>query len=73
MKLIVLGSGAGGGSPQWNCRCAVCALFWSGDPRVQRRTLTPAEVSRLLAACEERFAAAVALCYVQGWRVSEAL
>ena len=42
-------------------------------PRVQRRTLTPAEVSRLLAACDERFAAAVALCYVQGWRVSEAL
>ncbi len=42
-------------------------------PRVQRRTLTPAEVSRLLTACDERFAAAVALCYVQGWRVSEAL
>lgn len=42
-------------------------------PRVQRRTLTPAEVAALLAACDERFVAAVALCYVQGWRVSEAL
>jgi integrase len=42
-------------------------------PRVQRRTLTPVEVGTLLAACEDRFAGAVALCYVQGWRVSEAL
>lgn len=42
-------------------------------PKVHRRTLSPAEVSRLIAACEERFSAAVALCYVQGWRVSEAL
>ena len=42
-------------------------------PRVQRRTLTPAEVAALLRACDERFVAAVALCYVQGWRVSEAL
>ena len=42
-------------------------------PKVQRRTLSPAEVSQLLAACDERYAAAVALCFVQGWRVSEAL
>ncbi len=42
-------------------------------PRTQKRTLTPAEVGRLLEACDERFAAAVALCYVQGWRISEAL
>jgi len=42
-------------------------------PKVQRRTLTPLEVGRLLAACDERFVAAVALCFVQGWRVSEAL
>ena len=42
-------------------------------PKVQRRTLTPVEVGRLLAACDERFVAAVALCFVQGWRVSEAL
>lgn len=24
MRLLVLGSGAGGGVPQWNCRCAQC-------------------------------------------------
>ena len=42
-------------------------------PRVQRRTLSPGEVSQLLAACDERHSAAVALCFVQGWRVSEAL
>lgn len=42
-------------------------------PRVHRRTLTPEEVATLLDSCEERLVAAVALCYVQGWRVSEAL
>src|SRR4051794_38277832 len=35
---IVLGSAAGGGYPQWNCRCAVCRLAWEGDPRVRPRT-----------------------------------
>jgi pyrroloquinoline quinone biosynthesis protein B len=34
----VLGSGAGGGVPQWNCGCRVCRLAWSGDPRVKPRT-----------------------------------
>src|SRR5579883_478334 len=38
MRVIVLGSAAGGGVPQWNCRCPVCSLAWSGDPRVKRRT-----------------------------------
>lgn len=42
-------------------------------PRVQRRTLSPPEVSALLKACDERYVAAVGLCFVQGWRVSEAL
>ena len=42
-------------------------------PRVQRPTLTPDQVARLLAVCDERLAAAVALCFVQGWWVSEAL
>ena len=42
-------------------------------PKVQRRTLSPAEVRRLLGACDERYVAAVALCFVQGWRISEAL
>ena len=34
----MLGCAAGGGSPQWNCRCEVCLLAWAGDPRVRRRT-----------------------------------
>jgi pyrroloquinoline quinone biosynthesis protein B len=34
----ILGSAAGGGYPQWNCRCPVCALAWNGDARVVRRT-----------------------------------
>lgn len=38
MKVIVLGSAAGGGFPQWNCNCQVCQLFWANDQRVRRRT-----------------------------------
>ena len=38
LRIIVLGSAAGGGVPQWNCTCPVCALAWIGDPRVARRT-----------------------------------
>ena len=38
MKAVVLGSAAGGGFPQWNCRCANCALAWAGDPRATWRT-----------------------------------
>jgi pyrroloquinoline quinone biosynthesis protein B len=38
MRAIVLGSAAGGGVPQWNCRCPVCTLAWAGDPRVSPRT-----------------------------------
>ncbi|MFD1701830.1 pyrroloquinoline quinone biosynthesis protein PqqB [Methylopila henanensis] len=38
MRIVVLGSAAGGGFPQWNCRCPVCALAWDRDPRVKSRT-----------------------------------
>jgi pyrroloquinoline quinone biosynthesis protein B len=38
LRALVLGSGAGGGVPQWNCGCRVCRLAWSGDPRVKPRT-----------------------------------
>lgn len=38
LRLLVLGSAAGGGSPQWNCRCDVCALAWASDPRISPRT-----------------------------------
>jgi pyrroloquinoline quinone biosynthesis protein B len=45
VKALILGSAAGGGSPQWNCLCPVCALFWNGDPRVRRRTQSSIGVS----------------------------
>jgi pyrroloquinoline quinone biosynthesis protein B len=45
VKVVVLGSAAGGGFPQWNCRCGVCELFWSGDKRVVRRTQSSIAVS----------------------------
>lgn len=42
-------------------------------PKVQRRTVTPSETQQLLAEVDDWFAAAGGLCYVQGWRISEAL
>jgi pyrroloquinoline quinone biosynthesis protein B len=45
VKIIVLGSAAGGGFPQWNCRCPTCQLAWAGDPRVQPRTQAGIAVS----------------------------
>lgn len=45
LTAIVLGSAAGGGYPQWNCRCAVCRLSWDGDPRVSARSQTSLAVS----------------------------
>lgn len=45
MRVRVLGAAAGGGFPQWNCRCAVCALAWAGDPRVVPRTQSSLAVS----------------------------
>ena len=38
LTAIVLGAAAGGGFPQWNCRCPVCRLAWDGDGRVRRST-----------------------------------
>src|SRR5436190_21533940 len=45
LTAIVLGAAAGGGYPQWNCRCAVCRLAWDGDPRVRRSTQASLAVS----------------------------
>jgi pyrroloquinoline quinone biosynthesis protein B len=45
LTAIVLGSAAGGGFPQWNCRCAVCRLAWDGDQRVKPRTQASLAVS----------------------------
>ena len=39
----------------------------------RRRTITPDETQLLIAECEPRFAAAAGLCFIQGWRISEAL
>jgi pyrroloquinoline quinone biosynthesis protein B len=38
LRIVVLGSAAGGGYPQWNCRCPVCDLAWQRDRRVSART-----------------------------------
>ena len=45
LTAIVLGSAAGGGYPQWNCRCAVCRLAWEGDARVKARSQAGLAVS----------------------------
>jgi pyrroloquinoline quinone biosynthesis protein B len=45
LTAIVLGSAAGGGFPQWNCRCPTCRLAWSGDVRVRPRTQASVAVS----------------------------
>jgi pyrroloquinoline quinone biosynthesis protein B len=41
----VLGSGAGGGFPQWNCNAALSRLAWDGDKRVAARTQSSIAVS----------------------------
>lgn len=38
MRIIVLGSAAGGGFPQWNCACPNCRRARAGDPAVRPRT-----------------------------------
>src|SRR6185369_12084907 len=45
LTAIVLGTAAGGGYPQWNCRCNVCRLAWDGDPRVRPRTQASLAIS----------------------------
>lgn len=37
MRLIVLGTAAGGGFPQWNCGCAHCRAARTGDTRIPPR------------------------------------
>ncbi len=45
LTAIVLGSAAGGGVPQWNCGCRICALARAGDPRVPLRTQVSIAIS----------------------------
>lgn len=46
MQVLVLGSGAGGGFPQWNCNCRMCAGQRSGRLRASARTQSSIAVSR---------------------------
>ncbi|NJD06755.1 MAG: pyrroloquinoline quinone biosynthesis protein PqqB [Methylococcaceae bacterium] len=45
MHIRVLGSGAGGGFPQWNCNCHNCKRIRAGTMRGQRRTQSSIAVS----------------------------
>ena len=45
MRILVLGSAAGGGSPQWNCNCAVSQAVRSGSHGGQTRTQSSIAVS----------------------------
>ncbi len=45
LTALVLGAAAGGGFPQWNCNCPVCALAWAGDSRVTPRSQAGIAVS----------------------------
>lgn len=45
MRIRILGSAAGGGVPQWNCRCANCEAARAGSGAVQARTQSSVAVS----------------------------
>jgi pyrroloquinoline quinone biosynthesis protein B len=45
VRVIVLGSAAGGGFPQWNCNCANCRRVRSGDRATAPRTQCSLAVS----------------------------
>jgi len=46
MKILVLGSGASGGFPQWNCHCRLCASFRRGEIAGAPRTQSSVAVSQ---------------------------
>jgi len=45
MKVLVLGSGAGGGCPQWNCNCAICGAARRGTKLIRPRTQSSIAIS----------------------------
>ncbi len=45
MRILVLGSAAGGGFPQWNCNCEVCRAARADDGRAVARTQSSIAVS----------------------------
>jgi pyrroloquinoline quinone biosynthesis protein B len=46
MKILVLGSSAGGGFPQWNCRCRMCSGFRRGEVQAAARTQSSVAISQ---------------------------
>lgn len=45
MQIVVLGSAAGGGFPQWNCNCRNCRRARAGDPAALPRSQSSLAVS----------------------------
>lgn len=45
LRVLVLGSAAGGGSPQWNCNCEVCRQVRAEEPGARARTQSSLAVS----------------------------
>jgi pyrroloquinoline quinone biosynthesis protein B len=45
LKILILGSAAGGGFPQWNCNCDNCRKIWANDPDAVARTQSSLAVS----------------------------
>lgn len=45
MRILLLGTAAGGGFPQWNCRAPTSLKAWHGDPAAPARTQTSIAVS----------------------------
>jgi pyrroloquinoline quinone biosynthesis protein B len=45
MRILVLGAGAGGGFPQWNCGCRQCRRALAGDAAAPARTQSSLAVS----------------------------
>lgn len=45
MKIRVLGAGAGGGFPQWNCNCHNCKKFRAGQLNAKARTQSSIAIS----------------------------
>lgn len=45
LRVLVLGSAAGGGFPQWNCNCKVCQRARAGEPEAAPRTQSSLAVS----------------------------
>ncbi len=41
LKVVILGSAAGGAVPQWNCTCSVCAAAWA-DPGLRNTQVSVA-------------------------------